>query len=89
MNNQFADKEMLQDVLTSQKNMTNNYNAFANEMSTDQMKSQFMNILKEEHDIQMDLFKEMQKRGWYQTPQAKQEKIAQTKTKFDNMKKSL
>lgn len=89
MNNNFADKEMMQDALTSQKNITGNYNNFANEMSTEQMKSQFMNILKEEHDIQMDVFKEMQKRGWYQTPAAQQDKITQAKTKFENMKNSL
>lgn len=89
MSHQFADKEMISDALNSQKHITGTYNNAANEMSCDSLKGQCMQILKEEHDIQMDVFKEMEKRGWYPTAQAQQEKINEAKTKFENVKNSL
>ena len=46
--------------------------------------NEFMNLLSEEHQIQHDIFSEMQKRGWYPTQDAPAEKIAQTKMKFSS-----
>ena len=42
-------------------------------------------LLGEEHQIQHDLFVEMQKRGWYQTEPADQAKISQAKGKFQQL----
>ena len=83
MNNQnFCDKDMLTDLLSSQKFITENYNTFANECATPAVKSDFINILNEEHNIQHDVFSEMQKRGWYQVEAADQNKVCQTKQKY-------
>ena len=76
------DKEIMDDALTSQKSITELYNQFANECATDNIRGTMMSILKEEHDMQADVFDEMQKRGWYQTPPAEQQKIQSTKQKF-------
>ncbi len=78
----FTEKEMLTDMLSSQKFVTDGYNTFANECATPVIKSEFMNILNEEHQIQHEVFLEMQKRGWYQTEAADQNKINQAKQKF-------
>lgn len=40
-----------------------------------------MSLLQDEHQIQMEVFEEMQKRGWYPTPAAKADKINQAKQK--------
>lgn len=80
----FGDRERMDDVLSSQKFMTEGYNIFANECATPALKSEFMNLLTEEHQIQHEIFTEMQKRGWYQTEQADQNKINQTKQKFQS-----
>lgn len=80
--NQFGDKEMLGDALSAQKFVTSGYNTFANECATASLKTDFMNILNEEHQIQHELFLEMQKRGWYQVEAADQAKIQQTKQKY-------
>jgi len=85
MNNQnaiFSDKDKLQDVLASQKFITENYNTFTNECVTPEVRGVFMSLLKEEHDMQSEIFTEMQKRGWYQVQPAEPQKIQQTKTKF-------
>ncbi len=80
--NTFTEKEMLTDLLTSQKTMTDGYNTFANECATPMIKTAFMNILNEEHQIQNEIFLEMQKHGWYQTEAADQNKVCQAKQKF-------
>ena len=85
MNNQnamFSDKDKLTDVLASQKFITDNYNTITNECMTPEVRGVFMSILKEEHDIQNEVFTEIQKRGWYQVQPAEQQKIQQVKTKF-------
>ena len=78
----FSDKDILQDALASQKFVTGNYNTFTNECVTPEVRGVFMSILKEEHDIQNEVFTEMQRRGWYQVQPAEQQKLQQTKTKF-------
>lgn len=83
MNNaNFCDQDMMKDLLSSQKFITENYNSFANECATPSIKTGFVNILKEEHQIQNDVFSEMQKRGWYPTEAADQNKVNQAKQKY-------
>lgn len=79
---QFGDRDMMNDALSSQKFITEGYNTFANECATATLKTDFMNILNEEHQIQHELFLEMQKRGWYQVEAADQNKIQQEKQKY-------
>ena len=81
-NTMFSDKDRLQDALASQKFITGNYNTFTTECATPEVRGVFMSILKEEHDIQNEIFTEMQKRGWYQVMPAEQQKLQQAKTKF-------
>ena len=78
----FSDKDILQDALASQKFVTGNYNTFTTECVTPEVRGVFMSILKDEHDIQNEVFTEMQKRGWYQVQPADHQKLQQTKTKF-------
>ena len=78
----FSDKDRLQDGLASQKFITENFNMAVNESATPAIRGAFMSILKDEHDIQNEIFTEMQKRGWYQVQPAEQQKIQQARTKF-------
>lgn len=84
MQNLFDDKAKLTDALTSQKMMTETYNTFTNECATPALRNEFINILNEEHQIQFEIFDEMNKRGWYQTQPAEQPKIDQARQKFTN-----
>ena len=59
------DREMLTDALSSEKFMTENYNQYANECASPSLMNEFMNLLSEEHQIQHEVFTELQKRGWY------------------------
>lgn len=77
-----TEKEMLQDCLTSEKNLTGVYNTFSNECTNPELRNDFINILKNEHDMQADLFNEMQNKGWYEVKPAKKTDIDKTKQKF-------
>lgn len=78
----YSDKDMITDVLSTQKSITGSYNTFANECACPGLKSDMMNILNEEHQIQHDVFCEMQKRGWYQTEAAEVTKINEAKQQY-------
>ena len=77
------ERDILDDVLTSQKNMTGTYNTCANECATPSIRDSLVDILTEEHQIQADVFNEMSKRGWYPVQQAEQQKIQHAKQKYE------
>ena len=83
-NIKFDDQAQLTDALSSQKQMTDNYNTYANECSSQALKDVLMNILTDEHNIQHEVWKEMNTRGWYPTEAAEQSKIEKEKNKFAN-----
>ncbi|GHU38530.1 hypothetical protein FACS1894105_12610 [Clostridia bacterium] len=78
----YSDRDRLQDALSSEKMATSSLNTFTSECATPAVRGVFMSLLKETHDIQSDIFSEMQKRGWYQVQPAEKQKIDQTKSKF-------
>ena len=78
----FGDREIMTDVLSSQKFVTDGYNTSTNECATPAVRSDFLNILTEEHQLQNEIFCELHKRGWYQTEAADQNKVNQTKQKY-------
>lgn len=80
-----GDMEIVNDSIASQKMISSSYDTFANECATPNLRDEFINILKDEHQIQAELFTEMQKRGWYQTQPADDQKVMQAKQKFQNM----
>jgi Coat F domain. len=77
----YKDKEILQDTLMSQKHITDAYNTFAGECVSEKLRSAMLDILKDEHCIQADIFSSMQKNGWYETQQAEPKMVAQAKQK--------
>ena len=77
----YKDREILQDSLMSQKHITDAYNTFAGECVSEKLRTTMLDILKEEHCIQADIFSSMQKNGWYQTQPAEAKMVAQAKQK--------
>ncbi len=88
-NTNFTDREIMDDILSSQKHISDVYNTFSNECTNQQLQSDMLNILKEEHAIQFSVFGEMQKRGWYSPSAAQAQMITETKTKFENLANQL
>ena len=78
----YDDRARLTDALASQKFVTECYNTWCNECSNASVRSELMNILNEEHQLQYEIFEEMRKRGWYQVQPAEPQKIHEAKTRF-------
>lgn len=74
----YDDKTMMTDMLATQKFIASHYNDYAGECATKQAKSRLMKILNEEHDIQFQIFENMQAKGWYKTELAPADKVNQT-----------
>lgn len=77
-----GDKEVLTDLLSGQKFISANYNAYAGECVNTNLRNEFLNILKEEHTIQNEIFNEMSTRGWYPTKPAPASEITCALQKF-------
>jgi len=86
---QLQDQEILGDMLVSQKTATNHFNFCANECSDQNLKSDMLNILRDEQNMQSAVFNEMHKRGWYQPAQAQQQMVEQARTKFEGISQQL
>lgn len=84
-----GDKEIMNDVLSTQKHITGIYNTFSNECVCDSLRNDMLTILREEHNIQANVFNEMQKRGWYAPPNADASAIQQAKAKYTGVQASL
>lgn len=89
VNQNLDDQEILNDVLTSQKQITAGYNTFSCECADETLKCDFLNILRDEHNMQTDVFTQMQSRGWYTPAAAPRQKIDAAKTKFQNISAQL
>lgn len=72
MDNQAIDKAILTGALTSQKHVTAGYNTAAGECADNKLRCALMDILKDEHEIQNDIFVDMSTRGWYPLKTAEQ-----------------
>ena len=88
MNNQgtvLEDKDMMLDMLAAQKQTTSTYSNFANECASPDLRNDMIQMLREEHEIQADLWAQINQRGWYPTCPAEQQKISEARQKYENM----
>ncbi|MDR0904913.1 MAG: spore coat protein [Oscillospiraceae bacterium] len=77
----YTDKEILQDTLMAQKHITDAYNTYAGECCNEKLRTAMLDILKEDHCIQADIFSMLQSNGWYEVQPAEAKMITQTKQK--------
>ena len=78
------DQERMTDFICNEKKMSANYDTYASECVNLALRNDFLNILNQSHQIQTDLFKMAQSKGWYQVEQAPQAKVSQAYTRFSN-----
>ena len=79
---QFGDREIMGDLLDSEKAMTGLYNTGACECASGALKGALMQLLCEEHRMQQDVYEEMARRGWYCPAPASMDKITKAKDRF-------
>ena len=83
----YTEKEILGDALSSQKATTALFNTSANECVHEDVRQTLLNILKEEHEIQQDVFNMMHAEGYYPTPDADTKKVQQLKQQYSQCAK--
>lgn len=77
-----GEKEHMQDLLSYEKFLCGNYCAFLSEAATPEVLRCLQQILTETHNMQQQLFQEMNSRGFYPVTKAEDQKVAQAKQKF-------
>ncbi len=80
------DKDYLNDILETEKNLGVNLAIALNEASNDALYKDLIEICKEIHDTQRMVFKEAFKNGWYVLEEAEDKKIKQ---KYDEFSKQF
>ena len=88
MNKTMTDKELLTDVLTSEKSLVSLYNHAIQEAATEYVHSNFEQVCNEAIKDQYKVFKAMEQKGWYQVEQAQPQAIEKAKNKFTNNMKA-
>ena len=78
----FDQKQMLTDLLSSEKFLAGIYNSDVLESATPHMRSCFCGILSDEHKLGQELFEEMSNRGYYPVETAKEEKLHEAKQQY-------
>jgi len=82
---QMQDKDLMFDMLATQKSITGTYSTYANECACPELRDDMLSLLREEHEIQADVWGEISNRGWYSPAPAEQPKIDQARQKFASM----
>ncbi|MDD4036414.1 MAG: spore coat protein [Bacilli bacterium] len=69
------DRDILNDILTTEKNMSNNYSIVLNEASNDFLYNELFKIYQETQSAQRELFNLLFRKGWYALERADANKI--------------
>ncbi|NLI13911.1 spore coat protein [Pelotomaculum propionicicum] len=77
------EKDRLTDTLITQKYIATGYNTAALESANNQIMDAFSGILRDEQQIQHEIFTEMNSRGWYQPKAANPNDITQNINKWN------
>lgn len=80
------DQEHMDDLLLSEKKMSDNYDIFASECANIQLRDEFIKIFTQGHKTQTELFQTAQQKGWYQVEQAPENKVTAAYQKYSSDK---
>ncbi|MRH44691.1 spore coat protein [Aquibacillus halophilus] len=79
---QMNDKDFVNDILTTEKYMTDSYSTALNEASNQAIYQDLSTIFQETQDCQRNLYNLMFKNGWYSVEAADQQKVQQAYQQF-------
>lgn len=83
------DKDILNDILTTEKNMSNNYSTVLNEISNSSLYNELFKIYQETQETQRELFNLLFKKGWYALEKADVNKINNKYQEYLNLQQEL
>ncbi|HEX3014914.1 MAG TPA: spore coat protein [Desulfobacteria bacterium] len=84
-----SEQEIINDLITSEKQTTSSYNTFVSETDCPNLRQTLMSIQQDEQRIHEDLFNAMSQRGWYSVPRAQDQAVQSAKSKFNQIKNQV
>ncbi|MBA1333973.1 MAG: hypothetical protein HPY66_1457 [Firmicutes bacterium] len=85
----FGDREILNDLLISEKHISNSYNNHIGEATTQPFRKILENILIDTHEMHSEVWDSMLKRGWYKTKNANSQDIKMIRKKYERIAEDL
>lgn len=83
------DNDMLNSILTIEKNMTNNYSIALNEASNDNFYNDLIKVFKDTQECQRKLYNLTFKKGWYTLENADENKIRSKHAEYNKKLEDL
>ena len=80
------DRDVINDILSFEKYLTNGYNTGLNEMQNPKLHQEVNKILNDTHNNQWNAFNLMFQKGWYKMKAAESQEISNAHTQFMNYK---
>ncbi|WP_026478924.1 spore coat protein [Alkaliphilus transvaalensis] len=84
-----SEKELMNDLLASEKQVCSAYNTGITEASCQNLRQHLTSCLNDTQNIQYQIFDAMQQRGWYQTKKAQTQDVQSAKTKYNQEQNQL
>ena len=78
------DRDIINDVLATQKYLTDNFNIFVREASHDQLHQVAIGVLNDTHQTAREAYNLMFKKGWYTLTSASKQAVDQVHQQFSN-----
>lgn len=84
-----SEREILNDALSSEKQLLHVYSTYLSEASCPNLRNELSKVFNETQQIQFEIFKAMEQKGWYQSQNAELQQVQQAYDKFTQMKNDL
>jgi spore coat protein CotF len=78
------ERDRINDILATEKHMTNGYNVGLNEMQNPQLRKVIQEVLRNTQNAQAQIFDLMFQKGWYKMKVADKQEVEAAKTQFTN-----
>ena len=88
-NGNFTEKEMMEDLLATEKQVISSYSTGITETSCTNLRSTLLNNFRSAQDIQYKVFDAMKQKGWYTTKDAPDNEVQQLKNEATQMVSEL
>ncbi len=90
MNNAiFSEREIMNDVLSSEKQMITAYGTYLAESTCENLRSELVKIINEKQQLQYQVFDTMRQKGWYNVKNANLNEVQNSTQKFQGMQQQM
>ena len=89
MDNTFCEKDLMHDLLATEKQTISAYSTGITETSCQNLRNTLVNNFKNAQDIQYKVFDAMKQKGWYTTKDAEDNEVQKLKTESTQMMNEL